>query len=77
VLEGHYALGLQALGALLDLELDGLAFIQGLVSIGLDRRKMDKDVLTGLALNKAVALGRIKPLHCSLFCSHFTLLLIH
>ncbi len=59
--------GLQALGALGDTELHRLALLQALESARLDGRKMHENVFARLAADKAVALGVIEPLHCSLF----------
>jgi hypothetical protein len=71
-LQAHDAFGLQTLGALLDLEFDCLALIQSLVSLALDGRKMNENVLSGLALDESITLGRIEPLHCTLLFSHFS-----
>ena len=59
--------GLQALGALGDAELYSLAFLQALESARLDGREMHENVFARLAADKAVALGVIEPLYCSLF----------
>ncbi len=61
------ALSLQALRALLYFELHQLAFIERLVPVHLNGRKVNEDVLAGLALNESVSLGRIEPLHHTLF----------
>jgi len=70
-LEADYVLGLQALRALLDFKFDGLAFVEGLVALGLDRRKVDENILPGLALDETVSLAGVEPLHSSLFF-HFS-----
>src|SRR5208282_6239305 len=70
-LESDDVLSLKALRALLDFKLHGLPFVEALVPLGLDRREMHEDILTGLALDESVALCRIKPLHCTLFSGHF------
>src|ERR1035438_2053987 len=57
---------LQTLGALRHFELHLGAFIQRTVSLRLDRREVHEDVFSVLPLDKAVAFGRVKPLHCSL-----------
>src|SRR6266568_4542522 len=59
--------GLQTLGALRHFKLHPGAFIQGAVSLRLDRREMNEDIFSVLALDKAVTLGCVKPLHCSFF----------
>jgi hypothetical protein len=60
---------LKALGSLLDLELDQLTFVKRFVSIHLDRREVDEDVVSRLALDKSKSLRRIEPLHHTLFSS--------
>jgi hypothetical protein len=70
-LEAYYAFSLQALGALLHFEFNGLPLVEGLVPVGLNRREVHKDVLTGLALDKSIALGGVEPLHCTLLSTHF------
>src|SRR5688500_927492 len=57
--------GLQTLGALFDSELDLLAFLQVLEAFALDRREVDKDVIAAIASEKAVALGPVEPLDCT------------
>jgi len=59
--------GLQALRPAGDFELDGLSFVQRLVSVRLNGGEMNKDVFAGLPLNKAKSLGCVKPLHNTLF----------
>jgi hypothetical protein len=54
--------GLRALIALLDLELDLLAFIQIAETFRLDGGIMDEDIRAILARDKAVALATIEPL---------------
>jgi hypothetical protein len=66
-LEASHVRSLQTLGALGDLELNRLTFVERLVSIRHDCREMDKDVFAGLALNEAKTLASIEPLYCSLF----------
>jgi hypothetical protein len=70
-LEAYDAFGLQALRTLLHLEFNGLALVEGLVPIGLNRRKVHKDVLSGLTLNKSIAFGGVEPLHSTLLSAHF------
>jgi len=74
-LEPDDVLGLKAFGALLDLELDSLPFIEALVTLGLDRREVHEDVLAGRALDKTIALCSVKPLYCTLFFGHLVILL--
>ena len=65
--EGANAAGLQALVPLDDVELDPLAFVQGLVAVGLDLGEVDEHVFTAVLLDEAVALLVAEPLH-SAFC---------
>ncbi len=73
---GH-VLCLQALRALDDAELHGLAFLKAPKTIRLNRRKVYKDIFAVLAADKAKTLCVVKPLHCSLFhdvsCSFLSL----
>jgi hypothetical protein len=69
-LEGLDVRGLQALGALGHFEFNSLAIVQTLVAISHNGGEMDENVLAGLALNEAVALAGVEPLHCSLFFTH-------
>src|SRR4029077_17830340 len=57
---------LEALRPLEQVELHGLAFIERAVSILLNRGEMDEHVLAGGALDKAITLCSVKPLHSSL-----------
>jgi hypothetical protein len=66
-LEAYDVLSLQALRALLDLELDSLSLIERLIAVGLNGRKVYENVLAGLALDESVSLAGIEPLYCSLF----------
>ena len=63
---GHVS-RLQALLALLDVELDPLSFFQVPEAIATDCREVDKDVSAFLPLNKPIALRPIKPLDGSSF----------
>src|SRR5215467_12314439 len=65
---------LQTLRATYDFELNGLAVVQGLISFRLDRGKMHEDIFPRLALDEAKALAGVKPLHGSLFFTHFLFL---
>jgi hypothetical protein len=58
---------LKAFGAAGHFEFNRLSFVQRLVTIGLNRRKVHEDVFAGLALNESESLAGIEPLHCSLF----------
>ena len=58
---------LQTLGAAGNFEFNRLAFVQRLVTFRLNGRKVDENVLAGLALDEPKTLAGIKPLHCSLF----------
>jgi hypothetical protein len=65
---------LQALGAADDFKLDRLAVVQRAITIRNDGGEMDENVLPRLALDEAIALAGIEPLHCSLFFIHFSFL---
>src|SRR5437868_4932028 len=58
---------LEAFRPLGDVELDHLAFWQAAKAACLDGRKMHENIVAGLAADKAVSLGVVKPFHCSLF----------
>ena len=66
-LDGPDVFCLEAFGALGDVELDGLAFLQAAKAARLDSRKMHEHVVARLAADKAEAFGIVKPFHCSLF----------
>ena len=70
-LERPDVLSLPALGSLGYVELHCLAFLQALEAARLNGRKMHENVFARLAADKAVALGVIEPLYCSLF--HFVI----
>jgi hypothetical protein len=57
---------LEALGALQQIELYGFTFIQRAISVLLDCREMDKNVLASGALDKSITLCSVKPLYSSL-----------
>ena len=63
-------LRLQTFRPLLNFELDLLSFIQRLVTIALNGRKMDEYILARLALNKSKTLRGVKPLHYTLLFAH-------
>ena len=74
VLNGAYDVSsLEALGPLGKIELDRFALVQAAVSVFLDRRKMNENILARGPLNESVALGPVKPLNCT-FLSHNLLL---
>jgi hypothetical protein len=58
---------LQALRALLDLELDLGTFIQGTIAVVLDGRKVNEHVIAAGTLDESIALGGVKPLHNTFF----------
>jgi hypothetical protein len=70
---------LEALGALDHVKLHRLAFLKTAESIRLDGGKMHENIVPGLTAKKAIALGVVKPLYCSLFqfvtCFYFEFLL--
>ena len=57
-------------------ELDALALVERLVSVRLDGRIVDKDIVAALASYEPVAFGRIEPLNCTYFSQCFLLLFI-
>jgi hypothetical protein len=64
---GLYVLRLPALGALDYVELHLLTLLQTAKAAGLNGGEMYEYILTVLAADKTVALGVVKPLHCSCF----------
>ena len=66
-LQKLYVLCLPALGPFDYVELDSLAFLQAAEAVRLDRRIVNKYVLSILTADEAVALRVIEPLNCSLF----------
>jgi hypothetical protein len=75
VLDLRDVLSLKALGALADLKLHKLAFVQRLVSIHLDGGEVNEDIFTRLALDEPITLCCVEPLHHTLFSSQRYLLL--
>src|SRR5712692_1325136 len=67
-LDSSNVLRLPALGALGHVELHGLAFLQALEAASLNSGEMHENVLAILTADETIALGVVKPLHCSLFC---------
>src|SRR3989304_657561 len=61
-LEDRHRGGLQPLGALHDVELDALAFLEVAVAFGEGRRMGEKNVFAALAGDEAVALAAVEPL---------------
>jgi hypothetical protein len=66
-LDRLHVLSLPALGSLGDAELHRLALLQASETTCLDGREMHENVFAILTADKAVALGVIEPLYCSLF----------
>ena len=66
-LDRGHVLCLPALGAFGYFELHCLALLQALEAARLNRREMHENIFAGLPADKAVALGVIEPLNCSLF----------
>src|SRR6516165_6382129 len=58
---------LPALRAFHNVELHLLTFLEAAEAAGLNGGEMHEDILAVLAADKAVALGVVKPLHCSCF----------
>jgi hypothetical protein len=67
VLDAFDVLRLPALGALHDIELNLLTFLQAAKSVCLNSGEVDEYVFTILAADKTVALGIVEPLYCSCF----------
>ena len=67
VLEDLDALRLPALGALHDVELNLLTFLEGAEAIALDGGVMHKNILAIRPAEKPKTLAIVEPLHCSLF----------
>ncbi len=64
-LEAGDVRGLQALGALGDLEFNRLALVQRLVPFALNGGEVHEDVFTGRTLDEPEALAGVEPLYCS------------
>jgi hypothetical protein len=62
----HNVLGLITLRPLGDVELDLIAFVKRFETAGLDGGMVDKNIISGSAADKSVALLVIEPLDCSL-----------
>ena len=65
VSDGADVLGFLALASLADLELDGLALLEGPLSIHLDLAVVDEDVLVAIPGDEAEALVGLEEFHCS------------
>ena len=68
-LESLYVLCLKALRPFGNLKLYSLAFLQATETVAADCRKVHEHIFASLAADKTVALGVVKPFHCSLFYS--------
>jgi hypothetical protein len=66
-LEGRDVRRLQALGAAGNFEFNRLAVVQGLVTVRLNGREVNENILARLALNESESLAGVKPLYSSLF----------
>ncbi len=71
-LSRFYVFCLPALGPLHYVKLYLLTFLQAAEAIRLDGGEMHEDILAVLAADKSIALGIVKPLHCS--CFHLLLI---
>jgi len=67
VLDALDVLCLPALGAFDYVKLHLLTFLEAAEAAGLNGGEMHEDILAVLAADKTVALGVVKPLHCSCF----------
>jgi len=63
----NYICRLKAFRARDDFELDRRTFLKAPITITLDRRKVDENVLTTLPLDKTIPLAGVEPLYGSLF----------
>src|SRR4051794_34146751 len=68
-LRADYVCCLKALGALEQVKLDGLAFVERTISVLLDRGEVNENILSCGALDKSISFRPVKPLHCT-FLSH-------
>lgn len=50
-----------------DFELDGRTFLKATITVSLDRRKVDENILATLPLDKTIPLAGVEPLYGSLF----------
>jgi hypothetical protein len=66
-LYGYNILRLGAFGSLSDDKFNALAFIQVTEAVINNRGVMNEYVIAGLALDEAIALRTVEPLHCALF----------
>lgn len=57
---------LESLRSPYDFELDGRTFLKATITVSLDRRKVDEDVLTTLPLDETIPLAGVEPLNGSL-----------
>jgi len=65
LLDDDHVARLKTLGALFNIELDLLAFLQVLETLALNGREVDEDILTAIASEEAIALRSIEPLDCT------------
>ena len=63
----NYVCRLEPLRALDDFELDGRTFLKATITVSLDRRKVDENILATLPLDKTIPLAGVEPLNGSLF----------
>src|SRR5215470_20239254 len=66
-LDAFDVLSLPALGAFDHVKLHLLTFLEAAESAGLNGGEMHEDILAVLAADETIALGVVKPLHCSCF----------
>ena len=67
----HDVACLEALGALEQIELHGLALVQGAIAVLLDGGEMHEDVFAGGPLDEAKTFGSVEPLHNATFSATF------
>ncbi len=60
-----YILSLRAAGALFNLEDNLLAFIQALVTIHVDGRKMNENIAAALFIDETITFFVVKPFYCT------------
>lgn len=66
VLQLNHVRRLESLRSPYDFELDGRTFLKATITVSLDRRKVDKDVLTTLPLDETIPLAGVEPFNGSL-----------
>ena len=66
ILELNHVCRLESLRAPYDFKLDGRTFLKATITVSLDRRKVDEDILATLPLDKTIPLAGVEPFYGSL-----------